>query len=48
MRFPRKPLEEELQALQAQGLDGWIGKPPDLGKLGQLIAQVIGAEEEGM
>jgi len=42
------PIEEELQALQAQGLDGWIAKPPDLGKLGELIAQVIGAEGDGM
>jgi CheY-like chemotaxis protein len=39
------PLEEEgLEALRAQGLKGWLPKPPSLERLAKVVAQVL--EEE--
>ncbi|MBN1876210.1 MAG: response regulator [Anaerolineae bacterium] len=35
------PMEDELQSLQAQGLAGWLFKPPDMAQLSQLLAQVL-------
>ncbi|MEZ4590329.1 MAG: PAS domain S-box protein [Chloroflexota bacterium] len=35
------PLKGDLQNLQAQGLAGWLLKPPDIGKLAHLVAQVL-------
>lgn len=40
------PAEDELKALQAQGLAGWMLKPPDARQLGQLLAQVLHKEPE--
>ncbi|MBN1179527.1 MAG: PAS domain S-box protein [Anaerolineae bacterium] len=41
------PMEEELEDLKAQGLAGWMLKPPDMEKLSQLLAQVLGEAVEG-
>ncbi|MFN2110161.1 MAG: response regulator, partial [Anaerolineae bacterium] len=35
------PMEQELQSLQAEGLAGWLPKPPDIAQLSQLLAQVL-------
>jgi two-component system cell cycle sensor histidine kinase/response regulator CckA len=35
------PLENELEDLQAQGLAGWLLKPPDLEQLAQLLARAL-------
>jgi len=35
------PMERELEALQAQGLAGWILKPLDEEQLGQLLARAL-------
>ncbi|MCX6030691.1 MAG: hypothetical protein NT169_15515 [Chloroflexi bacterium] len=35
------PLEGELAELKAQGLAGWLLKPPDLDDLARLLAQTI-------
>jgi CheY-like chemotaxis protein len=40
------PMQNELEKLQAQGLAGWMLKPPDMGKLSHLLAQALGAEPE--
>ncbi|MCD6344024.1 MAG: PAS domain S-box protein [Anaerolineae bacterium] len=40
------PLESELEALQAQGLAGWLLKPPDLDQLAQLLAQALSKDAE--
>ena len=40
------PLESELKALQAQGLAGWLLKPPDLDQLAQLLAQALSKDAE--
>ncbi len=38
------PLQEELESLRAQGLSGWLLKPPKLEKLSQMMARAL---EEG-
>ncbi|MEA3397524.1 MAG: ATP-binding protein, partial [Chloroflexota bacterium] len=40
------PMEDELENLKAQGLAGWMFKPPDMAQLAELLAQVLreGAE----
>ncbi len=35
------PMEEELEALEAHGLSGWMLKPPNLDKLAQLLERVL-------
>lgn len=35
------PLKGDLQNLQAQGLAGWLLKPPDISKLAQMVAKVL-------
>jgi CheY-like chemotaxis protein len=40
------PMESELVSLQAQGLAGWLLKPPSLEQLAQLIAQALGHESK--
>jgi CheY-like chemotaxis protein len=35
------PMEEELKSLQAQGLSGWLLKPPQLEQLAQVISQTL-------
>ncbi|MBN2394126.1 MAG: PAS domain S-box protein, partial [Anaerolineae bacterium] len=35
------PMEQELQSLQAEGLAGWLLKPPDIEQLSHLLAQVL-------
>lgn len=35
------PMENELEALRAQGLAGWLFKPPDMAQLAELLAQVL-------
>jgi len=40
------PLESELEDLQAQGLAGWMLKPPSVTELGQLLARVLHKESE--
>jgi PAS domain S-box-containing protein len=37
--------EEEMEPLQAQGLSGWLLKPPSLEKLAQIVAQML--EKDG-
>ena len=38
------PMDEEMEDLRAQGLVGWVSKPPSLEQLAQMVAQAI---EEG-
>ena len=38
------PMENELQSLQAQGLAGWMPKPPEMESLSRLLARVLGKE----
>ncbi len=38
------PMKHELKELQAQGLAGWLLKPPDVEQLGRLLAQALGRE----
>jgi two-component system cell cycle sensor histidine kinase/response regulator CckA len=38
------PMDEEMENLRAQGLVGWVSKPPSLEQLAQMVAQAI---EEG-
>ena len=40
------PMEHELEALQAQGLAGWMLKPLDGEQLAQVLAQVLDKESE--
>jgi len=35
------PLEKELENLQAQGLSGWLLKPPSLEQLAQMVARAL-------
>ena len=35
------PMENELKAMQAQGLAGWMRKPPNLEQLSRLVAQAL-------
>jgi PAS domain S-box-containing protein len=35
------PLEDKLKDLQAQGLAGWLPKPPNMEQLAQLLARVL-------
>ncbi len=35
-------MEKELAHVQAQGLNGWLIKPPNLGQLAQVVAQALG------
>lgn len=35
------PLEKELKSLRAQGLSGWLLKPPRLEQLAEVVAQAI-------
>jgi len=35
------PMEQELRSLQAEGLAGWLLKPPDIEQLSRLLAQVL-------
>ena len=35
------PMEQELQSLQAEGMAGWLPKPPDIAQLSDLLAQVL-------
>lgn len=36
------PMENELQSLQAQGLAGWMLKPPEMEQLSRLLARLLG------
>jgi two-component system cell cycle sensor histidine kinase/response regulator CckA len=38
------PMKTELEALQTQGLTGWMLKPPDMEALSRLLAQTIHQE----
>jgi CheY-like chemotaxis protein len=38
------PMENELAGLQAQGLAGWLPKPPDIEDLAHLLAQALKEE----
>jgi CheY-like chemotaxis protein len=40
------PMESELEVLQAQGLAGWMLKPPGVKPLAQLLAQALHRESE--
>jgi two-component system cell cycle sensor histidine kinase/response regulator CckA len=40
------PMESELASLQAQGLAGWLLKPPSLDQLALLITQALGHESK--
>jgi two-component system cell cycle sensor histidine kinase/response regulator CckA len=40
------PMESELVSLQAQGLAGWLLKPPSIEQLAQLLAQVLRQEPD--
>ena len=40
------PMDRELAALQEQGLDSWLSKPPDMVKLGHAIATALCAASE--
>ena len=35
------PINNELEKLKAQGLAGWLPKPPTMGQLAELLAQVL-------
>jgi two-component system cell cycle sensor histidine kinase/response regulator CckA len=35
------PMDEELEDLRAQGLIGWITKPPSLEQLAQMVARAL-------
>jgi CheY-like chemotaxis protein len=35
------PLEGELESLQAQGLNGWLPKPPGLNQLAEAVGQAL-------
>ena len=35
------PIQDELEALEAQGLNGWMLKPRNLEKLAQLLERVL-------
>ncbi|MCD6344005.1 MAG: response regulator, partial [Anaerolineae bacterium] len=35
------PMEKELENLKAQGLAGWMFKPPDMEQLAELLARVL-------
>jgi two-component system cell cycle sensor histidine kinase/response regulator CckA len=35
------PMDEELEDLRAQGLVGWVSKPPSLEQLAQMVAQAM-------
>ncbi|MBN2392797.1 MAG: PAS domain S-box protein, partial [Anaerolineae bacterium] len=35
------PMENELESLKAQGMAGWIAKPPDIAQLFQLVERVL-------
>ncbi len=35
------PMEKELQNLQAQGVVGWMSKPPDMEQLSRMLARVL-------
>jgi CheY-like chemotaxis protein len=37
-------LEKELDELRAQGMADWLHKPPELGKLAEVVARVLGAD----
>jgi CheY-like chemotaxis protein len=37
------PLEDKLKDMQAQGLAGWLPKPPTIEQLAKLLAQVLKA-----
>jgi CheY-like chemotaxis protein len=39
------PMENEMDSLQAQGLAGWLQKPPNIEQLAQLLAQALGSDE---
>jgi PAS domain S-box-containing protein len=41
------PVQNQLDDLRAQGLAGWMLKPPDMEHLSQLLAQVLGRASEG-
>ena len=36
--------EEEMESLQAQGLNGWLQKPPSLEKLARVVARTLEAD----
>ncbi|MBN2394174.1 MAG: PAS domain-containing protein [Anaerolineae bacterium] len=40
------PMENELQSLQAQGLAGWLPKPPEIEQLARSLARALGREAE--
>jgi CheY-like chemotaxis protein len=35
------PLKEELATLRAQGLAGWLAKPPNLDALADMVARAL-------
>jgi CheY-like chemotaxis protein len=39
------PMGKELESLEAQGLSGWLLKPPDIDGLARAIAQALRGEE---
>jgi hypothetical protein len=40
------PMESELKDLQAQGLAGWMLKPPSPEQLAQVVARALRKESE--
>jgi two-component system cell cycle sensor histidine kinase/response regulator CckA len=40
------PMEKELKGLQAQGLSGYLLKPPSIEQLAQMVAQVLRAGQD--
>ncbi|MCD6286160.1 MAG: PAS domain S-box protein [Anaerolineae bacterium] len=40
------PMEQELQALQAEGLSGYLLKPPNMEQLAQMVARTLAGESE--
>ncbi len=41
------PLENELENLEAQGMAGWLVKPPNLEQLSQLLVQALNKQKQG-
>jgi len=35
------PMQDELEELEVQGLNGWMLRPPNLEKLAQLLERVL-------
>jgi CheY-like chemotaxis protein len=40
------PMEEELKSLRAQGMSGWLPKPPELEQLAEIVARALKQETD--